>query len=107
MQYERIEPFGERRGDWQAASICSILANLAMARTRSKKRFSPNDFLLQFTKERKEVTPQSEAQAKAENSKRMQIIARNFAGMANAMIRAEERKKAKAAARRSGPRRRK
>ncbi len=47
--FYNLEPFGDRRADFHAASICSILANIAAARGRSGKRFSTRDFLLEFT----------------------------------------------------------
>ena len=44
--FDLIEPFNDRRGDWQAASICAILANAF-----GKKRFKVSDFLLEFDAE--------------------------------------------------------
>jgi len=46
--YDALEPIGGRRGDWQAASVCSAIANTAAARSGSKKRFLTRDFLLEF-----------------------------------------------------------
>ena len=46
--FDQLEPIGGRRGDWQAASICSMLANIAIAKGRSRKRFQVKDFLLEF-----------------------------------------------------------
>jgi hypothetical protein len=48
--FDELEPIGGRRGDWQAASICSMLMNLAGKRART------SDCLLEFGEER-EVPP--------------------------------------------------
>lgn len=48
--YDQIEPIGTRRTDYQAASICATLANLAVGR-RSRRRFKVSDFLLEFDKQ--------------------------------------------------------
>lgn len=61
MAYDELSPIGDVRGDWQAASIASILANIAAARGRSRKRFTVKDFLLEFgsTRERPEAPRKS------------------------------------------------
>jgi xanthine dehydrogenase iron-sulfur cluster and FAD-binding subunit A len=43
-EYERIEPFGDRRADLHAAQICWTLASL-----HSKKTLKLEDFVLDFT----------------------------------------------------------
>ena len=43
-----LEPIGGLRGDWQAASVCAMLANLEAARRGAKHVFEPSDFLLEF-----------------------------------------------------------
>jgi len=48
MAFDKLEPIGDKRGDWQAAVICSTLANIAVAKTRSRKRFKTKQFLLEF-----------------------------------------------------------
>jgi hypothetical protein len=50
--YDELEPIGGLRGDWHAASICTMLANIAAAQSGSKKRFRVADFLLEFGPER-------------------------------------------------------
>lgn len=45
QHFDSVEPFGDMRSDWQAASICALMATIA---AKGKKRFSPKDFLLQF-----------------------------------------------------------
>ena len=53
MAYERIEPFGQRRGDYQAAVIAQTVARCA-----GNKNTKLEDFLLDFKPAR---PPQSEA----------------------------------------------
>jgi hypothetical protein len=48
MEYDRVEPLGDLRGDWQAASICSTIANMTMVAHRIETRFTPADWLLEF-----------------------------------------------------------
>jgi hypothetical protein len=52
--FDAMDPIGKRRTDWQAASICAVLMNIA---TRGKRRFNPADFLLQFKEDATKVTP--------------------------------------------------
>ena len=46
----QVDPFGERRDDYRAASICSTMANIH--RPRNTKAFSLSDFMLKFLRER-------------------------------------------------------
>jgi len=48
MEYERLEPFGDKRGDWQAASIISGISNVLLACFHSDQRFKVADFMLKF-----------------------------------------------------------
>jgi hypothetical protein len=48
QEFDRLEPIGGQRGDWQVASVCSLLANLAAARSGSTHRFTTRDFLLEW-----------------------------------------------------------
>jgi hypothetical protein len=48
MAYEKMEPFGDLRRDWQAASICATIANMTAIQMRSEKRFQVKDFMLDF-----------------------------------------------------------
>jgi hypothetical protein len=50
--FDRLEPVGGLRGDWQTAAMCSTMMNIAAARSGSKKRFRPQDFLLEFSDEK-------------------------------------------------------
>jgi hypothetical protein len=46
--FDELEPIGGRRSDWQAASICATVFNSVLIRTKSKKRFKPSDFVLEY-----------------------------------------------------------
>jgi hypothetical protein len=50
--YDKLEPIGGLRGDWQSAAICRMLMDIAAAKTGSRKRFRTQDFLLEFGEER-------------------------------------------------------
>lgn len=54
MVYEQVEPFGDRRGDFQAALICMTLAN--RLRNKDEQPFKMQDFLLDFERARAEQT---------------------------------------------------
>lgn len=54
MEFEKLEPFGERRADLRSALICKVLADINTAPGRKKARLT--DFLLDF--EREAVTPE-------------------------------------------------
>jgi hypothetical protein len=46
--FDEIDPIGGRRGDWQAASISAVIANML-----SRKAHNVDDFLLTFGTERR------------------------------------------------------
>lgn len=46
--FDLIEPFGDRRADYHAASVCAAVFNAALMRGGSKKRVRVSDFLLEF-----------------------------------------------------------
>jgi hypothetical protein len=48
MSFARLEPIGERRGDWQAASIVAAIANANRDPKKRKEAFAVSDFLLRF-----------------------------------------------------------
>lgn len=52
QQFDLIEPIGGQRLDWNAASIASVLVNIAAAKGRSRKRVQPKDMLLVFGQEK-------------------------------------------------------
>ncbi len=61
--FDKIEPIGGVRGDWQAASICSTLVNVAAIQRGGKYRSRPVDWLMEYGDEKppmevkEDVTP--------------------------------------------------
>jgi len=49
MAFARLEPLGERRGDWQAALVASTVANVNRDPKQRKDPFTPSDFLLEWS----------------------------------------------------------
>lgn len=45
MAYDRIDPFGEERGDLRAGILASLLANINRDRKKKSDPFSPLDFM--------------------------------------------------------------
>lgn len=85
MEYEAIEPFGDRRADWQAASICAAFANITLAARGAAKRFKVSDFLLEFDSEEKKVTKDmEEGAAGAQSWQQMKFIAQMWVAAFNA-----------------------
>lgn len=80
--FDSISPIGDRRADWQAASICSAVFNSMAIRAGAQKRFRTGDFLLEFTDEEGKEAPKVEAPST--NWKVMKTYARMFAKQANA-----------------------
>lgn len=93
-EFDRIEPIGDKRGDWQIASVCSLIANLAAARAGTGYTFTAKDFLLEFKEEVTE-TPAAPAPAPPASPstpwQTMKLHARMHAALANA----EEKRKRK------------
>jgi hypothetical protein len=87
--YDQIEPIGDHRSDWQAASICAAMANTTMAVNRLKKRFRVKDFLLEFGDVEKEVKEEPKA-APAWHA--MKFIAQQQTAIANAAEKKKNRK---------------
>jgi hypothetical protein len=48
MEKDRLDPIGQKRGDWQAATICATFMNIHASEHAVKTRFSPSDFMLEF-----------------------------------------------------------
>jgi len=46
--FDLIEPFGDRRADYHAASICAAVFNSMLIRVGSRRRMSLQDFVLEF-----------------------------------------------------------
>lgn len=74
--YYHLEPFGEMRADYRAASICQVLANIH--RGKNQKAYKLTDFLLDFDKD-----VQKSGQSVQEKLNVMTVIARAWA-LANA-----------------------
>lgn len=90
MAYDRISPIGDRRSDWQAASVCAAVVNSAAARSGSSHRVRVSDMLLEFTDAEKAAPVAAAPQGKSEAE--MKFIARMCTSLANAD---EERKNKK------------
>ena len=71
--FDALHPIGELRGDWQAASICRVMMDIAAAQSGSKKRFRNTDFLLEFKDE-----PEQVVQPRRQTWQEMQMIARMY-----------------------------
>lgn len=95
--FDDISPLGDRRGDWQAASIASVIRNnLLLQAGMGDKLTSPSDFLLEFKtqeerQEEKAVAPPPTAPPPAGNWQQMKLFARMHTALANADV--ERRKK--------------
>lgn len=60
--FDSVEPFGDKRGDWQAASICAVIQNIEARRRGASHVFTPAEFLLEF-KEKESVAKEIEVPA--------------------------------------------
>jgi hypothetical protein len=88
MAYESQEPFMDRRSDLQAASIACVIANVAAAQGRSRKRFTLEDFLLHYGKPRKKS-----AEAPAQSWRDQKLLGMMFAAAFNADADATKKRK--------------
>lgn len=77
MEYAEAEPFGDRRQDWHAASLCATMMNQTAMLMRSETRFNVRDFLLDFDGEEK-PTPAPE-----KSWQEMRMIAQMLAAASN------------------------
>ncbi len=84
MAFYALEPLGEKRGDWQAASIVSAIWNTSLLRAGSRKRFRVSDFLLEFQNVVKEVKKEA-----GQTWQQMRDIAKMWVAVGNA----EEKRK--------------
>ena len=83
FEYDKVEPIGGKRGDWQAASICTAIMNAASAQMRSSKRFRVSEFLLEFDK-KKDVTPEPTAAPICQTWQEQKMIGMMWAASFNA-----------------------
>ena len=91
QEYDRLEPIGGLRGDWQVASVCSLMANMMARRSGVDARFTARDFLLEF-KEEVRVTEKPKPTTQGTPAapwQTMKFYAQMYAAQANA----EEKKK--------------
>lgn len=65
--YEQVEPFGEVRDDFRAASVCAAAMNAALV-GKTRTRFSANDFLLKFKEVEAEIAKTTTTKAAPRNS---------------------------------------
>lgn len=93
MEFDRMHPIGEVRGDWQAGSISSSLANVLAALHGSDKRWKPSDFILRWKDPDDPDQPDAvEKESPEAKVARFKFIGQMMAAAANAD---EERKKTK------------
>lgn len=75
---DQIEPIGDTRSDYQAASICAAMMNGLAALARSKKKFSVETFLLKWGEAAEEEKPAGVPW------QQMKLVARMWAASAKA-----------------------
>jgi hypothetical protein len=86
MEFEQQEPFGDRRRDWQAASICTTIANMTAIGMRSETRFKVSDFMLDFS-----AVPKQPEQAPGKSWQEMKMIAQMMAAASQTDARRKRR----------------
>ena len=79
-EFDKTNPIGRQRGDWQAASMCAAFMNGIAIMMRSRKRFNVKDFLLEYGAQKLG----SDGDKKRQTWKEQKFIARMFVAMANA-----------------------
>lgn len=86
--FDQLHPIGDRRGDWQAASICRVMMDIAAASCGSKKRFRNSDFLLEeFTDQEREPLEEPK-----QTWQEMKMLARMFATQSQADLTKKKKK---------------
>jgi hypothetical protein len=73
--YDKIEPIGQKRGDFQAASICAATMNAVLLSKGIRSKFRVSDFMLEFKEEetKVETTPSGSPPA---DWQRLKMLAR-------------------------------
>lgn len=87
QQFDQIEPIGGKRLDWNFGSVCATIMNALMMFVRSRKRFYPKDFALEFG------TPTPKKDAPRTTWKDMKSTAMMAAAMFNALNEPKKRKR--------------
>lgn len=90
--FDDISPIGDKRGDWQAASIAAFLANVIIGAHGGTKRFKISDALLEFDTQPKEG---ANAATPARDFRVLKHYARQFAAMSRAESRPRPQRPAK------------
>lgn len=92
QEFDKISTIGDKRGDWQAASIAAAVHNSAAMLGRSKHRVRVSDMLLEFAEEQKPAPVMKEGK-RAEQD--MKFIARMSVALSNAEEETAAKKKRK------------
>ncbi len=71
--YAEVEPFGETREDWRAASVAATIANSQRDPKVRPQPYAPKDFLLRFESER---LPQKPTQTWQQQKKTLLAMAK-------------------------------
>jgi hypothetical protein len=82
--FDKLEPVGALRGDWQAASVCSAVANSLAMLSHSRKRFRTQDFLLEWRDEELPVPEPVDTRPHQQTWQEQKMIAMMFAAASNA-----------------------
>lgn len=77
--FDKIEPIGERRGDWQAAISAAAVANTMIMCFGGKFRWKVKDFLLDFETDGRKVPekPQGKTSSQLKMLAKMCYLATN------------------------------
>lgn len=98
--YETIEPFGDRRADWHAASICAAMWNATLASRGIDKQMTPEQMLLVFKSKATDVTKEGTTPARdqpqpAKDYKALKFVARMWTNVMNAEERLKNKRRKK------------
>jgi hypothetical protein len=63
MAYDRVEPFGEERGDLRAGIVAATVANAN--RGKNSKPYAPGDFMPKFAEKTEGIVRQTPEEMKA------------------------------------------
>lgn len=90
--FDQVDPIGGARLDWNVASICSTLWNIALLKAKASKIFKPADFLLEW-----KTADERQDEPKAEKPKpdwqRMRWLAMAWTAYANEGEKRKQRKR--------------